>query len=86
MAGVMIRSLAFQLANVVPRLWKPILAAAETPEGNERQQDLTKLFEALLMQPLKTVDDADLGQPVVALIDALDEAEGQGGSRNEVRL
>lgn len=84
-AAAMIRTLAFQLATVVPRLWKAVLAAAETEAGGEMQQDLHKLFDALLLHPLQSLDKAEVTEsPLIAMIDALDEAEGQGGSRNEV--
>ena len=46
------------------------------------------MFDALLLGPLRDYDVASLGETrsVVVLIDALDEAEGSEGSRNEVSV
>lgn len=76
-APVMLRSLAFQLAAAIPKLWKPIRHAASTLAGDA---DADTVFQSLLLAPLAELE-RDGDRPSVSqviVLDALDEAHDAG--------
>ena len=73
----MLRNLAYQLGVAFPAL-QPIYESATIGDGGD---DVEKAFNALLLEPLKEVEQ-ELPESVVILIDALDECDGAAATAN----
>ncbi|GLC45378.1 hypothetical protein PLESTM_001726200 [Pleodorina starrii] len=77
---LMIRTFAYQLAEVVPALRPHLLPPKLTTEEVAVLVDVETAFDRLLLKPLNEVDLSSRPQPLVLVIDALDEVAVAGGS------
>ena len=72
----MLQSLAHQLATRIPALRDTYLASSDTIAQAVKGGKLEEAFKQLLLKPLRQLDkDGGLKEPLVLLIDALDEAQ-----------
>ena len=79
-------TLAFQLANTVPAL-KPLVCKAITENPDISQRGQGEQWKVLILQPLLQLGrESPPSQPILLVIDALDECEDEQDSRMILRL
>ncbi|KAL5512561.1 hypothetical protein ACEPAG_3214 [Sanghuangporus baumii] len=79
-----IRALAYKIASLHPSV-HPHIAKAVSENSNISGSPLRTQFEKLLLEPLQAVTD-DLGQPIIIILDALDECGTAEQRRELLRL
>ncbi|GFR48187.1 hypothetical protein Agub_g10039 [Astrephomene gubernaculifera] len=86
---LLMRTLAYQLATALPALRPHLMPPALSAKEVAELRDVETAYQRLLAGPLESVKDelAALTQPLVVVIDALDEMElagsaGGGGAQN----
>ena len=78
---IMLQSLAYQLSEFLPQYKRELVKALSRNLGEDiNNLEVGELFELLLEEPLRNVDDP--GESVLMVIDGLDETEYKG--RNEL--
>ena len=78
---IMLQSLAYQLSEFLPQYKRELVKAQSRNLGEDiNNLEVGELFELLLEEPLRNVDDP--GESVLMVIDGLDETEYKG--RNEL--
>ena len=78
---IMLQSLAYQLSEFLPQYKRELVRALSRNLGEDiNNLEVGELFELLLEEPLRNVDDP--GESVLMVIDGLDETEYKG--RNEL--
>ena len=79
--NIMLQSLAYQLSEFLPQYKRELVKALSRNLGEDiNNLEVGELFELLLEEPLRNVDDP--GESVLMVIDGLDETEYKG--RNEL--
>ena len=78
---IMLQSLAYKLSEFLPQYKRELVKALSRNLGEDiNNLEVAELFELLLEEPLRNVDDP--GESVLMVIDGLDETEYKG--RNEL--
>jgi hypothetical protein len=84
-AGKFVTSIAFQLANNIPALKRPICDAI-AKHNDIASQSLDDQWHELVLSPLSNLDNKDCSSIYVFVVDALDECEDQNNVQIILRL